>query len=188
MSALLADEVRGLDRLPPDALYEVIDGEAKEIPPMGAKANLFAGEMAYYLRGARRSPRDVIATETLFALPAPVSRRRRPDVAYLAAARVPPDWPPPDPEDPPAIAGVPSLTVEVVSPTDYAVEVEQKRLEYLSVGVESVLIVYPTARTIHVHDVAGVRVLTAADTLAGLTALPGLSVPVADLFAPLNRP
>ena len=33
MSALLesAEEIRGLDKLPPDALYEVIDGEAKEI-------------------------------------------------------------------------------------------------------------------------------------------------------------
>ena len=87
---LLEEEIRGLDRIPPDALYEVIDGEAKEIQPLGAKANLFAGELAYYLRGARQSPRDVIATETLFALPAPVGRRRRPDVAYLAAARVPP--------------------------------------------------------------------------------------------------
>ena len=185
---LLEEEIRGLDRIPPDALYEVIDGEAKEIQPMGAKANLFAGELAYYLRGARRSPRDVIATETLFALPAPVGRRRRPDVAYLAAARVPPEWPPPDPVDPPAIEGVPSLTLEVVSPTDLAIEVEQKRLEYLSVGVQSVLIFYPTSRTIHVHETTGIRVLTETDTLKGLTALPELSVSVADLFAPLNSP
>ena len=55
MSALLDEEIRGLDRLPPDALYEVIDGEAKEIPPMGAKANLFASELAY-LRAARQRP------------------------------------------------------------------------------------------------------------------------------------
>jgi Uma2 family endonuclease len=186
MSTLLDEEIRGLDRLPPDALYEVIDGEAKEVPPMGAKANVFAGELAFYLRGARRSPRDVIAIETLFVLPTPVSRR--PDVAYLPADRVPPSWPPPLGEDPPAIEAVPAMVVEVVSPTDLAAEVEDKRIEYQSVGVQTVLIVYPTARTIHVHDSAGARVLTQTDALAGLTALPGLSVPIADLFAPFNRP
>ena len=131
----------------------------------------------------------MIATETRSSRSPPRSnRRRRPDVAYLAAARVPPDWLPPDPEDPPAIKAVPSLTVEVVSPTDLAVEVEEKRREYLSVGVETVLIVYPMARTIHVFETAGTRVFTQTDTLTGLTALPALSVPVADLFAPLTRP
>jgi Uma2 family endonuclease len=189
MSALLEDEeIRGLDRLPPDALYEVIDGEAKEVPPMSADANVFAFEFGFHVRLARQSPRDVVTTETLFALPAPVDRRRRPDLAYLPAARVPPSWPPAPGTSPPAIEAVPALVVEVVSPTDYAAEVEEKRIEYLRVGVQTVLIVYPAVRTMHVHDPAGYRVLTPADTLAGLTALPALSVPVADLFAPLNRP
>ena len=188
MSVLREEEFRGLDRLPPDALYEVIDGEAKEITPMGAVSGFIANEIEVYFRQARRSPKDLFLTEILFALPAPVSRRRRPDMAYVPADRVPLSWPPPRSIDPPAIAAVPAAVVEVISPTDLAAEVEEKRIEYLSVGVQSVLIVYPIARTIHVYDTAGFRVLLEGDTLTGLTALPEVSIPITDLFAPLNSP
>jgi Uma2 family endonuclease len=190
MPALLeADQIRGLDRLPPDALYEVIDGEAREIPPMGAAANIFAVELALLLGRVRSSPRDVIAVETLFALPAPVNRRRRPDVAYVPAARVPASWPPPPGEDPPAMETVPSLAVEVISPTDLIAEVEEKRREYFAVGVTTVVVVFPMFRTIHVYDSATTaRTLTEADTLDLGPAVPGFSVPIADLFAPLNPP
>jgi Uma2 family endonuclease len=189
MSALLDDEVRGLDRLPPDALYEVIDGEAKEIPPMGFASTVFASEFAFRLGQARPSPRDMIAVESLFALPAPVNRRRRPDVAYLPAARVPANWPPPLGEDPPHIDAVPALAVEVVSPSDLAVELEEKCREYLRAGVVIVLAVYPSTRTIHVYEPgSAAHVLTEADTLDLGSIIPGFSVPVADLFAPLNPP
>lgn len=190
MSALLEhEEIRGLDRLPPDALYEVIDGEAKEIAPMGFIANLFAFRLGVALERFRRSPRDVVITEGLFILPVPVNRRRRPDVAYVPAARVPANWPPPTSEDPPAMNAVPALAVEVISPTDLIVEVEEKRQEYFKVGVTTVVVIFPTLRTIHVYDTATTsRILTEADTLDLGPAVPGFSVPVADLFAPLNPP
>jgi Uma2 family endonuclease len=189
MPALLDDEIRGLDRLPPDALYEVIDGEAKEIPPKGFAANLIANRLMLALARAIQSPRDVLVVEGLFALPAPVNRRRRPDAAYVPAARVPAHWPPPPSVDPPAMNAVPALAVEVVSPTDLIVEVEEKRREYFAVGVTTVVIVFPTLRTIHVYNSASTaRILTEADTLDMGAALPGFSIPVADLFAPLNPP
>lgn len=191
MSTLLEQdaEIRGLDALPPDALYEVIDGEAREVAPMGALANVLASELALRIGAVRPSVRDLIVTETLFALPAPVNRRRRPDVAYLPASRVPASWPPPPGSDPPAIEAAPSLAVEVVSPSDLAVELEEKRREYFAAGVTTVVFIFPTMRTIHVHDSAtDARVLTEADTLDVGPAIPGFSVPVADLFAPLNPP
>lgn len=189
MAVLLEDDVRGLDRLPPDALYEVVDGEAKEVSHMGAAANILAVELALLLGRVRTAPRDVIALETLFALPAPVNRRRRPDVAYVPAARVRASWPPPPGEDPPAMDAVPTLVVEVISPTDLMVELEEKRLEYFAAGVTTVVFAFPTFRTIHVHDSAArARVLTEADTLDVGAALPGFAVPIAELFAPLNPP
>lgn len=189
MPVLLEGEIRGLDRLPPDALYEVIDGEAKEIPPMGFAANLIANRFLLALARAIQSPRDVLVVEGLFALPAPVNRRRRPDAAYVPAARVPASWPPPRGEDPPAMDAVPSLVVEVVSPTDLMVELEEKRREYFQVGVTTVIIVFPTHRTVHVHDSASTaRILTEADTVDLGAVVPGFALPVADLFAPLNPP
>jgi Uma2 family endonuclease len=182
------EEVRGLDLLSPDALYEVVDGEAKELPPKGAKAGLVASELVIRMGAARPHPRDIVIGETLFALPAPVNRRR-PDVAYIPASRVPANWPPPADIDPPAIHGVPAIAVEVVSPTDFIGELEDKRLEYFAVGVERLLVVFPNHRTIHVHESGSlVRILTEADTLELGTVLPGFSVRVSDLFAPLNPP
>ena len=70
MAALLDEEIRGLDRLPPDALYEVIDGEAKEIPPMGFASNLIANRLMFALARAIGSPRDLVVHEGLFVLPA----------------------------------------------------------------------------------------------------------------------
>lgn len=189
MAALLDEEIRGLDRLPPDALYEVIDGEAREIPPMGFNANLIANRLFMTFIGALQSPRDLVVVEGLFALPAPVNRRRRPDLAYVPAGRIPPDWPSPSEMDPPAMNAVPAVVIEVVSPTDLMLELEEKRREYFAVGVTTVVIVYPTVGTVHVYDSASsARILTEADTLAIGAALPGFSIPVADLFAPLNPP
>ena len=56
-------------------LYEVIDGEAREVTPLGFVANLFAFRLGVALDRFRQSARDVVIVEGLFALPAPVNRR-----------------------------------------------------------------------------------------------------------------
>jgi Uma2 family endonuclease len=191
MSAVLdrAEEIRGLDALPPDALYEVIDGEAREIQPMSAAAVIVANELALHLGQARKSKRDLIVTEMLFVFPEPINRRRRPDVAYVPEERTRGVWPPPGNDDSTALAAIPTLAVEVVSPSDFMNEVEEKRIEYFAVGVINVIIVYPKVRTIHLYESAlRARILTEADTLELPDVLPGFSVRVAELFAPLNRP
>lgn len=147
MSVLLEpDAVLGLDRLPPDALYEVIDGEAKEVAPMGFNANLIANRLLMALARVLPSPSDLLIVEGLFALPAPVNRRRRPDLAYVPGGRIPREWPSPSIMDPPAMNAVPAVVVEVVSPTDLTLELEEKRREYFAVGVTTVVVVYPFTR------------------------------------------
>jgi Uma2 family endonuclease len=191
MSVVLdrSEEIRGLDALPPDALYEVIDGEAKEVRPMSAAAVVVANEIEEHLRRARHSKRDLVVTEMLFTLPLPNIRRRRPDVAYVPEERLRGVWPPAHDEDAPAIAAVPAITVEVISPSDLLNELEEKRIDYFAAGVNKVLVVFPKTRTIHVHEsISAARILTEADTLELPEVLPGFSVRVADLFAPLNRP
>ena len=191
MIALLEqeEEVRGLDELPTDALYEVIDGEAKEVAAMSAGAGIVANELAFRIQQARRTWRDIVVTEVLFELPAPVNRRRRPDVAFLPEERARGAWPPPNRDASSAIAAVPTLAVEVISPNDLIVEVEEKRIEYFAVGVVTVLVVHPKCRTIHVYrSASSCQILTEADSLELGEILPGFSVRVADLFAPLNPP
>jgi len=191
MSAVLehVDDIRGLDRLPPDALYEVIDGEAKEIPYMGFAANQVAFRLAMIINEAIKNPRDIVVMESLFELPLPTKRRRRPDVAYVPADRFPSSWPPPAGEDPPAIETAPAIVAEVISPSDLVMELEEKRRDYLSAGVNLVLMVYPRFRMVQVFEsITANRILTEEDALEFGNVLPGVSVRVGELFSTLNRP
>jgi len=104
---------------------------------------------------------------------------RAPDIAFVATEHLPPDealddWFPTGPD----------LAVEVVSPTDAWMDVEEKVQEYLRAGSRLVWVVDPQARTVHLYRPdRTVQILAEEDTLAGEDVLPGFRLPVADLFA-----
>ena len=102
--------------LSPDALYEVINGQPVEIPPMGAfecyVANLLSGALNLF---ARQHRLGVALVETLFDLGAGFSRRR-PDVAFVSRQR----WPHRQVPHDEAWSVVPDLAVEVVSKSNTA--------------------------------------------------------------------
>jgi Uma2 family endonuclease len=63
-----------------------------------------------------------------------------------------------------------------------------KRHDYFAAGVELVWEIDPDARTAVVYTApAHGTTLTAADTLEGGTVLPGFDLPLATLFAELDR-
>lgn len=103
---------------------------------------------------------------------------RAADVAFVSKERVP---------DETArvvfFQGAPDLAVEVVSPNDRASEVLAKAHDWLAAGCRAVWIVDPATRTVSVH-VTGreIMVLGPSDTLEGGDVLPGLRVPVAEVF------
>lgn len=81
------------------------------------------------------------------------------------------------------LRGAPDLAVEVVSPSNRAGDIQEKVREYLGAGGSQVWVVYPRTRSIAVHaSPGGARVLGEDDTLHGGDLLPGLSVPVVELF------
>ncbi|MFN0094400.1 MAG: Uma2 family endonuclease [Dehalococcoidia bacterium] len=78
---------------------------------------------------------------------------------------------------------VPALVVEVVSPRDNAVELDQKIAEYLEAGVELVWVLNPKTRVVMVYRGDGSTTrLVASERLGGETVLPGFSVEVGRLF------
>lgn len=80
----------------------------------------------------------------------------------------------------------PDLAVEVVSPNDTALEVEEKRVDYLTAGVRLVWIIYPEFRSVHVHRLhGGSTVLSEKDELLGDEVLPDFRCKVAELFEDL---
>lgn len=166
----------------PDFLYEVIDGQIKELPPMGRYANTIASFLVGTLWNFVH-PKDLglVLAETLFRLS--TQRSRRPDVAFVAKARLPARVDA-DGGDPPEFECSPNLAIEVISPSNTALEIETKRHEYFAAGVELVWVVYPNQRTIHVYDsLTTCRILNERDELDGGKVLPGFKVKIADLFS-----
>ena len=107
--------------------YEVVNGVLVEEPPLGVRevniATILTTRLGYFVL-TRKLGR--MATEGLFVLQTDPQLRRRPDVAFVSAER----WPLSQPV--PANAAwdvVPDLAIEVISPTDRAIEVLDKVAE-----------------------------------------------------------
>ena len=129
--------------------------------------------------------RGDVGTEWCFR-PAPPGEIRRPlvpDVSYVSDARLA-GLEGRDLEAPPFS---PDVAVEVLSPDDRARNVEHKIAVYLATGSALVIVVDPRDRTVRLHDARGVRVLSGDDVIAH-AALPGFSLALPALFAPLERP
>jgi Uma2 family endonuclease len=176
----LAPEAGTYERAEDEALYEVIDGERRELPPMGAFEASIASTLDQFLGHFARSHNLGRAyCGMLFDLAA-VKRQRRPDVAFVSADRWDPAVPVPRAD---AWDAVPNLAVEVVSPKDLMADVLLKVSEYFQAGAELVWLVLPDERLVHVYrSPAQIQVLTPADQLDGGPALPGFQMPVATLF------
>jgi Uma2 family endonuclease len=110
---------------------------------------------------------------------------RLPDITFVSADDVPEGTSPEEsvPELPPTLA------VEIVSESNTVQEMRMKTKEYFDSGSRLVWLVYPKTRTIAVFDRLATepgRVLKEGDTLNGGNVLPGFSIPVSEVFAPLK--
>ncbi|MCZ2343447.1 MAG: Uma2 family endonuclease [Bacteroidales bacterium] len=86
----------------------------------------------------------------------------------------------------------PDLVIEVLSPSNTPAEMERKRRDFFDSGTLLVWEIDPHARTVRVftpvdHFTELVTELGPADSLDGGGVLPGLRIPIADLFAELDR-
>lgn len=168
-------------RLPDDGCrYELVGGALRQMTPAGEEHGLVAMRLGAALERYVREQGlgNVYAAETGFKLRADPDTVRAPDVAFVARARL---------EENPLGSGYregpPTLAVEVVSPQDRASEVAEKVYDWLHYGAQEVWVVDPGRRTVSVYrPTEGVRVLTAQEKLCS-PLLPGLELPVNELFA-----
>lgn len=98
------------------------------------------------------------------------------DIAFIAQERMPK----PVPSQPFAIA--PDLAVEIVSPSNTALDIENKTQQLLKAGTSLIWIVYPDLRSISVHTQAGATSLKENDNLSGGDVLPGFEIRVGNIF------
>ncbi len=128
---------------------------------------------------AQAEPRgEVLAGEAGFVL------RRNPDstvgidVAYISA-----ELAAATPERARYVEGVPTLAVEILSPSDKQEEILEKVELYLEVGVPLVWVVEPYFQTITVYRPgAKPQMFNTEDELVGEPKLPGFRMRLADLF------
>jgi Uma2 family endonuclease len=169
-----------------EGLYEVVDGQIVEKPPMGAFEYELASLLGRWIgefAAANRLGRGLV--EMLFDLRPVVNRQRRPDVAFLSAGRYPLQR-----RAPRAAAWtiVPDLAVEIVSPTDLATEVLGKVEEYFQAGVRVVWVVYPDQFKVYAYtSPVAVRILDLDGELVGGDVLPGFRLAVRELFGVIEE-
>ncbi len=128
--------------------------------------------------------RGEIGTEWRFrvAPPGEVRRPLVPDVSYVSNERLRPLT---DAEiEVPPLA--PDVAVEILSPDDRRIDIDDKISVYLRAGSSLVVVVDPRRRVVELHDPAGIAQLDESQTIEH-RALPGFSYPVRDLFAVLRR-
>ena len=162
-----------------DRSYELVRGELVEMVPAGGTHGIVASEVGSILRNFVKA-HDLgycFAAETGFILARDPDIVRAPDAAYLSWDRVP--------DNPPASYWpvAPDLAVEVVSPNDRADDLQGRITDFLEHGTRLVWVIYPETQTAVVYYPDGrARLLSRDEALDGEAVLPGLTIPLADLF------
>jgi Uma2 family endonuclease len=86
-------------------------------------------------------------------------------------------------EDSTLIDGVPTLVVEILSPSDTIEDINEKIDAYLAARVSLIWIIDPYRRTITVHQPeCKAKLFNVGDELSAEPHLPGFRIPVAQLF------
>lgn len=155
--------------------YELVDGEAKQVPT-GGRHGWLASEINFFLRLAVGSYGKVFDSSTGFRMAS--GNIRCPDVSFMRRERLP------DGEAPVGfVDGAPDLAIEVISPSEDQRDSWRKIGEYFESGAAQVWHVFPeTRRLVVFRSMDNVRTYTAEETLDAGDVLPGFSCRVADLF------
>lgn len=171
--------------------YELVEGRLVRMPGSGFEASTIAMELGAALlafvkpRGLGR----ITGSDGTYNLTQPDDTGETglvPDVAFVAAHRLPPRN---SDEYAKALPLAPDLVVEVASPSQFRPEMKDKAERYIFAGVRLIWIIWPKRQEVDVWrpDATGsptlLSTLTAADHLDGLDILPGFTYPVASLFA-----
>jgi Uma2 family endonuclease len=184
--ALSADDVFYLE-VPDNLLgYELVDGQLVEISVPGPTHGWIAGRLTQRLLNhidAHGPPGGIyIETGYVLGLRRDPERLRLPDLSYVSDATLkarreglPDGW----------FHLIADFVVEIDSPgTRPAINRERIR-DFLDAGVKLIWVIHTKRRTATVHHADGTTErLDFDDVLAGDPVLPGLRIPLAELFPP----
>ena len=126
----------------------------------------------------------IVINETGFLLSVDPPTVRGPDLAVIKAENLPREglpegwW-----------TTAPDLAVEVLSPSNSAIEMQEKVFDYLAAGTSLVWVVDPHNGTVSVYGPGHEsRLLTIGNDLEGGNVVPGFRIALANLFEPYVPP
>ena len=160
--------------------FELLDGHLVE-RHMGNKSSWVATQIAKLLGNYvdEHNLGWVFTSEAGYRLdPSRPNTLRKPDVSFVRFGRLPNE----EPGD--AYDNLsPDWAIEVLSPGDTVLELEEKLEEYLNAGVRLVWVVNPQTKVVKAH-VAGrpIQEYRIGDELTGGDVMPGFRCPVSNLF------
>ena len=173
---MTADE---LLHMPNDGFrYELVRGELRKMPfadHVHSERALAIGASLLIHARANRLGR-VYGADTGFEL-AP-DHVRAPDAAFVRAERADAAQ-----DSDGFFPGPPDLAVEVISPDDLYIDVEEKIADWLDAGAIAVVVANPSGRTVEIRrSRTDVVILNENDVLEVQDVVPGWRMPVADIF------
>ena len=119
----------------------------------------------------------VVGPDTGFVISRDPDTVRAPDVGFVRQDRVL------EPRPVKFWDGAPDLAVEVISPSDTAVAVDEKVQDWLDAGTQEVIVINPKQKSVKVFRRGGTAsVLREGDVLEALESVPGFRCEIAELF------
>lgn len=165
-----------------DVRRELVDGEVVELTPAGGVHGWLMARIGARLNAHLDACAGgvVVAGDVGFVLglPRDPERVRAADVAFISTGRLPGGQLPER-----FLQGAPDLAIEILSPGDDPVQLQQKVRDYLEAGSHLVWVVAPRPRTVTVYRPDGsARLVREPETLDGEDVLPGFTLALGDLF------
>ncbi len=156
--------------------WELLEGELIPVSSPTPKHQLIIQKilLSLVLHFQKSGERALALSDVEFALDDDV--RVRPDVLVLLEPRAASV----DMQSVP-IPGAPDIAVEVISPSERAVDSQAKVQAYLRYGTQEVWQVFPRSRTVVIHRGAASTTLGETEAIA-TPLLPGFSLAVSDIF------
>jgi Uma2 family endonuclease len=160
--------------------YELVKGELRRMSPAGSEHGVVIVNLTLPLAQHVKANNLglVFGAKTGFKIAPNPDTVRAPDIAFVRLERIPESgipkefWP-----------GAPDLAVEVVSPGDTLVEVDEKVEEWLKAGSSAVWVVNPKQRAVAVYrSLKSAERFMDQDDVDGQDIVPGFRCRVADIF------
>ena len=135
----------------------------------------FCGRLSNFVEAGRLGV--VVGADGGFLISRNPDTVRAPDVGFVRQDRVP------SPLPVKFWDGAPDLAVEVISPSDTALAVDEKVQDWLDAGTEEVIVINPKQKSVKVFRSGGTAsVLRGDDVPEALESVPGFRCEIAELF------